>query len=794
MDRATAGRSLITSLLCPALRPERIAAQTVARAHGRREPRGGEGARDPGAPYGKANRSEGWRALGLLGKALAICLALLAIFPASPPHPARATGPLVVADNTWITDGAVAAIARDPSTGTVYIGGNFTYIGSPTGSGVPLDTNTGRPEAGHPRVNGSVNAVAPDGTGGWYIAGAFTQVGALVRGRLAHILGDKSVDPAWNPIADGDVLALAVSGSTVYAGGGFSTIGGQPRSRIAALDAATGGVTPWNPAANSTVYALAVSGETVYVGGTFTSIGGQPRNRIAGLEAAAGGVTSWDPNANGWVLTVTVSGDTVYAGGNFTSIGGQARNKIAALDAATGGSTAWNPNASQGLGSWGVQALAVSAGTVYAGGSFAVIGGKERWFIAALDEATGTATSWNPRADRAVQALAVSGGTVYAGGLFRSIGGQARFRMAALDAATGRATDWVSDANNDVEALAVAGGKVFSGGDFSSIGGRARSGLAALDEATGTVTSWNPEGSAGVFSLVVSGGTVYLGGNFNRIGGQARSGLAALDTVTGSATAWNPSPNMPAVALAVSGGTVYAGGAFTSIGGQARNHIAALDAATGSATTWNPNAEGALPNSVWESVNSLAVSGSTVYAGGNFARIGRQARPGLAALDAATGNATDWNPNAGRMWEARAVAALVISGGTVFAGEGVDPFTGRGGAILAVDEATGAAITWRAEASDPVAALTVAGGTVYAGGNFTSIGGQARNGLAALDAATGKVTDWDPNASGFVTALAIRGATVYVGGESGLAAVSRPLDLRWRTYLPAVARSYAGAW
>jgi hypothetical protein len=117
---------------------------------------------------------------------------------------------------------------------------------------------------------------------------------------------------------------------------------------------------------------------------------------------------------------------------------------------------------------------------------------------------------------------------------------------------------------------------------------------------------------------------------------------------------------------------VYAGGDFTSIGGQSRNNFAALDATTGLATAWNPNAI--------SSVYDLALSGSTVYAGGSFSSIGGQTRNRLAALDTSTGLATAWNPNA----------------------------NGR------------------------VNALAVSGSTVYAGGNFTSIGGQSRNRFAAI--------------------------------------------------------------
>src|SRR5207247_2142837 len=147
---------------------------------------------------------------------------------------------------------------------------------------------------------------------------------------------------------NGVVDALAVSVSTVYAGGEFISIGGQTRNNIAALDAASGLATAWNPNANGYVNVLAVSGGTVYAGGEFTSIGGQARKRRAALEALVGLASPSSRCAgrvNGGVDTLAVSGSTVYAGGYFDSIGGQARNYIAALDAASGLASTWDANA-----------------------------------------------------------------------------------------------------------------------------------------------------------------------------------------------------------------------------------------------------------------------------------------------------------------------------------------------------------------------------------------------------------------------------------------------------------------
>lgn len=225
--------------------------------------------------------------------------------------------------------------------------------------------------------------------------------------------------------------------------------------------------------------------------------------------------------------------------------------------------------------------------------------------------------------DGPVRAIALAAdGTIYIGGGFTHVGATTgsmlpRNHLAAIDS-TGVLTSWDPNADNSVNALAVSGTTVYVGGDFTKVAGQARAFIAAVDS-TGAATAWNPNANSSVRALAVSGTTVYAGGNFRNIGGQARMNLAALDS-TGAATAWDPGAggavSSPRVsAIAVSGSTVYAGGWFATAGGQSRNNVVALDS-TGAATAWNPNANGA--------VYALAVREGTIVTGGNFTIIGSE--------------------------------------------------------------------------------------------------------------------------------------------------------------------------
>ncbi len=93
----------------------------------------------------------------------------------------------------WVANNDVLAIARSGTT--LYIGGNFDYVGPATGAFTAVDLASGVPTAPSARValqhaaGDGVYAAVPDG-GGWYIGGQFPFVGGVARSNLAHLLAD----------------------------------------------------------------------------------------------------------------------------------------------------------------------------------------------------------------------------------------------------------------------------------------------------------------------------------------------------------------------------------------------------------------------------------------------------------------------------------------------------------------------------------------------------------------------------------------------------------------------------
>jgi hypothetical protein len=125
-----------------------------------------------------------------------------------------------------------------------------------------------------------------------------------------------------------------------------------------------------------------------------------------------------------------------------------------------------------------VNALAVSGGTLYAGGGFTTAGTNAANYIAQWNGSGWSALgSGIGGANCFVSAIAASGGTVFAGGYFKTAGNNAALCIAQWDGSSWSALgsgmgglDFYPYAYPSVNALVVSGGALFAGGSFTTAG------------------------------------------------------------------------------------------------------------------------------------------------------------------------------------------------------------------------------------------------------------------------------------------------------------------------------------
>ncbi|MEO7432606.1 MAG: cadherin-like domain-containing protein [Dokdonella sp.] len=688
---------------------------------------------------------------------------------------AQTPAPLAQPNVPLYLNGTIDAIVMQADGGVVF-GGSFTSVNGIARTNLArLLPDGGLDPAWSASVDGHVNALAMDASGSIYVGGLFAHVGGQARDNLARLGTSGTLDPAWNPGANAAVQALAVDASgAIYAGGDFSVVGGTTRIHLVKIGSSGSVDANWNPAPDAAVEVLASGGgSTLYVGGDFSTIGGQTRARIARLSTAGAGNADsvWNPAANGRVRALAIdASNAIYAGGDFSTIGGQPRQSMAKLSASGGGvaDPVWNPAASAS-----VYAIVLdSSNALYAGGDFTSIGGSPARFVARLSTlGSGSAdTGWAPAPDNSVLALALNpGGVLHLGGAFGRIDGVVHFALAAVSP-TGTVSATASDAEVVGDAYAVVAqpdGGIVVGGNFAKADQTARSNILRL-RSDGTLDSlWDASANGYVLALATDGGgSVYAGGYFNLVGGQTRIGIAKLSgTGSGAADpAWNPSADDVVYSLALgAGNTVYAGGRFSAIGGQLRSHIAKLDSTGLANPGWNPGADA--------EVAALAVdSTGTVYAGGEFTSIGGVARSHLAKIGNTGIVDAAWNFPADN-----SVISLTLAGSSVlYVGGNFNTLAGQVRAHIAKLQTAGSGsvdASWNPAANGVVRALALdATGALFAGGGFSIIGGQSRNAIAKLDGGGigGAESSWNPGADFYVDALAVTGnQAVIVGGEFG---------------------------
>jgi trimeric autotransporter adhesin len=305
-------------------------------------------------------------------------------------------------------------VLRMGASGRILAGGEFATVGAIRREGLAalsLDGKTVLPWV--PSISGTVRALAYDPrTGNVYLGGRYRLDGEPLQRSMAIVAGTTVTPFGGDFNAFVDTIASATDG-TVYAGGAFSTVQGKARKRLVALDP-TGALASWNAGANGLVTALVLVNDELYVGGNFTSIGGASRRGVAQLDTAGALATGWDAGLDGNVFALTAFNDVLYLAGTFENIGPRARNYLGSVFEETATPTAWDPDPDDTASAL---CLDPSGSLLYAGGDFTQVGRAER-DAAEFDTAAGFLLGWRPSAAFSGRSCTTSldGSTLYLGG------------------------------------------------------------------------------------------------------------------------------------------------------------------------------------------------------------------------------------------------------------------------------------------------------------------------------------------------------------------------------------------
>jgi hypothetical protein len=266
------------------------------------------------------------------------------------------------------------------------------------------------------------------------------------------------------------------------------------------------------------VSALAVAGHTIYLTGQFTHVSGAPRNGLAAVNSdGAGRVLPWHPSAPGGADALAVSDGRVFAGGSIFLRPAKAKpgaswrvEHLAAFSASGAGSLLWySPEAT-----WNVSTLAVWHNILLAAGPS---------LIALPIDGNGRHDLWHDSTNNSIWALAIRGTTVYIGGRFNQVDGQPRSNLAAVALNRhGALLPFAPTLTPIVEALAPVGTDLLYSNWAQALG--------AISE-NGEIEPWHVDGDGTATAIISVPGGLIVGGSFSWLGPpghQATGGIAWL--------------------------------------------------------------------------------------------------------------------------------------------------------------------------------------------------------------------------------------------------------------------------
>lgn len=398
--------------------------------------------------------------------------------------------------------------------------------------------------------------------------------------------------------------------------------------------------------------------------------------------------------------------------------------------------------------------------------------------------------------------IARIGDVLYIGGVFRGIApaGNGSGNMLLVDGVSGALRSGLAQFVGSVAAIEAdgAGGWYVGGNYLDVVDGtvQPRFRLAHVLPGGALDPVWRPTAEGGLVRALkrVPGVGVFVGGDFTALSGVPRARVGLLDAASGAVLPWSyeiAGSGAHVRTLAHDGDTLVIGGAFATVNGLSRANLATVSSSSSGLVGPDFALNGA--------VDALAVAApGTLFVGGNFSSGLGQARARLLRVSHPGGQLSlvldAWNPGADNV-----VRAIAVDGSRVFVGGDFRTVAGvlRYG-LAQLDAATGAAAPFAPIVFGNVNTLAVGGSTLYVGGPFSAVGDYARSGAVAFSTATGGVLPWNPGPAGPVQVIATSGADVGIAGQivghgAAPASVLAALDLQTGAVRPWDPEPYGGS-
>lgn len=461
----------------------------------------------------------------------------------------------------------------------------------------------------------------------------------------------------------------------------------------------------------------------------------------------------------GMLYSVKISSSgDIYVGGSFSTINGVPANNIAVYRDGSWYSLGSGCNST-------VNEMLLVGTDLYVVGSFTSAGDvADTVYIAKWDGST-----WTPLGkgcSASAGGLAYCNGALYVSGNFISVGNTVANDVTVNQIAKWQDGTWYSlgsgvPSGYAATTIAASGTDLYVCGNFSTLHGTP--GYVGLAKLNTTSNEWSNPGVGligGTHSIVIAGSVIYAGGQ------EGSPGLPNLIKIDGANRTILGYSNSNVESLALIGNNLYAGGLFTGIGSTSGGPY--VDNTTGVArydldsSTWY-----SIGTPVGTSAYSLAASDDgTLYIplSGTPPVTPGQTTTNLLKWENSTSTLTRVaNGLVGSPSSSSVIRAIKYHNGALYVG---GTFKVAGGVYSSgiakysggVWEGFGTGLT----SSGVVYAIEVIGTDLYIGGTFTSVDGVLANRIAKWNG-----TSWSAlqnGCNGDVNALASIGSDLYVGG------------------------------